>query len=124
MTKQEETAMAEGRIPDDTKVEIYNHPNPEIKSFLTTVEFLPPRVEIFKKPLDKNWESSLSQLPLIGAQVVKNIMAISGVSEIIIKPKEIRMKKETSSSWDTIEEKVTAILKSALRRKKMKVVKP
>ena len=45
--------MAGVRTIDDTKVEIYNHPNPEIKSFLTTVEFSALRVEIFKKQLDK-----------------------------------------------------------------------
>ena len=116
--------MAGVKNLDDTKVEIYNHPNPEIKSFLTTVEFLSPRVEVFKKPLDKNWESSLSQLPLIGAQIIKDIMAIPEVKEIIIKPKEIRMKKEISSTWDTLEKKVIAILQSALRRKKIKIVKP
>jgi Scaffold protein Nfu/NifU N terminal len=116
--------MAGERIIDDTKVEIYNHPNPEIKSFLTTVELSAPRVEIFKKPFDENREDSLSQLPLIGAQIVKNIMDIPGVREIIIKPKEIRMKKETSASWEGIEKKVIEILTSALRRKQIKMVKP
>lgn len=116
--------MAGIRIIDDTKVEIYNHPNPQIKSFLTTVELSAPRVEIFKKPLDKNWKDSLKQLPLIGAQIVRDIMGIPGVSEIIIKPKEIRLKKETSSSWEGIEKKVIEILTSALRRKQIKMVKP
>jgi hypothetical protein len=116
--------MAGVRIIDDTKVEIYNHPNPEIKSFLTTVELSAPRVEIFKKPFDENREDSLNQLPLIGAQVVKNIMDIPGVREIIIRPKEIRLKKEISSSWEGIEKKVIEILTSALRRKQIKVVKP
>jgi hypothetical protein len=117
-------AMTGVRIIDDTKVEIYNHPNPEIKSFLTTVELSAPRVEIFKKPFDENREDSLNQLPLIGAQIVKNIMDIPGVREIIIKPKEIRLKKETSSSWEGIEKKVIEILTSALRRKQIKMVKP
>jgi hypothetical protein len=116
--------MAGVRIIDDTKVEIYNHPNPEIKSFLTTVELSAPRVEIFKKPFDENRKGSLNQLPLIGAQVVKNIMDIPGVREIIIRPKEIRLKKEISSSWEGIEKKVIEILTSALRRKQIKVVKP
>ena len=76
------------------KVVIYHHPNPEIKSFLTTEEIAPPRVETFKKPLEKNWENALDPLGVIGAQIVKEIMAIPGVMEIRIKPKEIRMKKE------------------------------
>jgi len=115
-------AMAGVRIIDDTKVEIYNHPNPEIKSFLTTVELSAHRVEIFKKPLDKNREGSLDQLPLIATQIVKDIMATPGVREIIIKPKEILMKKETSSSWEGIEKRVIEIITSALRRKQIKVV--
>jgi len=114
--------MAGVRSIDDTKVEIYNHPNPEIKSFLTTVEFSAHRVEIFKKPLDKDWEGSLNQMPLIATQIVKDIMAIPGIREIQLKPKEIRMKKETSSSWEGIEKRVIEILTSALRRKKIKVV--
>ena len=115
-------AMAGVRIIDDAKVEIYNHPNPEIKSFLTTVEFSALRVEIFKKQLDKKWEGSLDQLPLIATQIVKDIMATPGVREIIIKPKEILMKKETSSSWEGIEKRVIEIITSALRRKQIKVV--
>lgn len=107
---------------DDSKIEIYNHPNPEIKSFLTTVELSAHRVKIFKKPLDKNREDSLNQLPLISAQIVKDIMDIPGVREIHIKPKEIRMKKETSSSWEGIEKRVIEILTSALRRKQIKLV--
>ena len=107
---------------DDTGVEIYNHPNPEIKSFLTTVTISAPRVEIFKKPLDADGEDSLNRLGLIAARIVKDIMAIPGVLEIHLKPKEIRMKKELSSSWEGIEKRVVEILKRALRRKRMRLV--
>ncbi|MBW1798832.1 MAG: hypothetical protein JRJ21_10635 [Deltaproteobacteria bacterium] len=103
--------MAGVRSTDDTKIEIYNHPNPEIKSFLTTVELSAPRVEIFKKTLDKNWEGSLNQLPLIATQIIKDIMAIPGMREIHI-----------TSSWDGIEKRVIEILTSAIRRKQMKLV--
>jgi hypothetical protein len=57
------------------------------------------------KPLDKDSEKILKQLGSIGAQIVKETMAIPGVMEIRIKPKEIRLKKEGSSSWEKIEEK-------------------
>lgn len=107
----------------EQKVVIYNHPNPEMKSFLTTVEISTPRVEHFKKPLDKDSENILKQLGIIGAQIVKEIMAIPGVMEIRIKPKEIRMKKERSSSWEEIEERVLEILNRAVRKKQIKVVR-
>lgn len=107
----------------DRQIEIYIHPNPEIRSFLTNTEISAYRVEKFKKPPEKNWDHTLKQLGVIGAQVAKEILAIHGVNEIHIKPKEIRIKKEISSSWETIEKKVVEILTRALRRKQIKVVK-
>jgi hypothetical protein len=85
----------------EPKIRIYVHPNPEIKSFTTMESISPPRVEYFKNPLNKETEESL----------------------IRIKPKEIRMKKEEDASWDDIEGKVCKILKRALQRKGIKIVK-
>ena len=106
----------------DNKVVIYHHPNREIKSFLTSEEIVPPRVEYFKRPLDKDSEENLKYLGVIGVQIVKEIMAIPGVMEIRIKPKEIRMKKEPFFSWEDIEGKVLEILNRAIRRKQIRVV--
>lgn len=105
------------------QVKIYIHPNPEIRSFLTSTEISAYRVEKFKKPPKKDWEHTLKQLGVIGAQVAKEILAIEDVNEIHIKPKEIRIKKELSSSWESIEKKVVEILTRALRKKQIKVVK-
>ena len=107
----------------EPKINIYVHPNPEIKSFITMEPISPPRVEYFKKPLNTESEESLKQLGIIGAQIVKEVMAIPGVKEIRIKPKEIRMKKELNASWDDIEDKVCKILKGALKIKGIKMVK-
>ena len=54
---------------------------------------------------------------------MKKVMAIPGVNEIRIKPHEIRMKKEEDASWEDIEDKVCKILKKALQRKGIKMVK-
>ena len=106
----------------DHKIVIYNHPNPEIKSFLVDEEISAFRVERFKKPLDKNSENSLQLLGVIGSQIVKEILAIQAVMKVEIKPKEIIIKKELSSSWREIEDRVLEILKRALRKKKIKIV--
>jgi len=106
----------------DNKVVIYHHPNREIKSFLTPEEIFPLRVEYFKSPLDKDSEETLKSLDAIGAQAVKEIMAIPGVMEIRVKPKEIRMKKEMFFYWEDIEGKVLEILNRAIRRKQIRVV--
>jgi hypothetical protein len=107
----------------DPKIGIYVHPNPEIKSFTTMEPISPPRVEHFKNPLNTQSEMTLKQLGIIGAQIVKEVMAIPGVKEIRIKPKEIRMKKEIKASWDDIEDKVCKILNRALQKKGIKIVK-
>ena len=107
----------------DRKIEIYHHPNPEIRSFLTNIEISAPCVENLKEPLGKDWDRALKHLGFVGAQVAKEIMAIREVKEIYVKPKEIRIKKKASSSWEKIEKKVVEILKRALRRKQIKVVK-
>ena len=108
---------------NDWKISIYHHPNPEIKSFLTDTEISTARVERFNKPLGKDWERNLKQLGIIGAQLVKEIMALTEVQEVHIRPKEIRIKKEISSSWQEIEKQVLYILDRALKRKKIKLIK-
>ncbi len=108
----------------NSEIVIYKHPNPEMESFLTTVEISALRVERYKKPLDKDSKDVLKkQLGFIGAQIVNEISLIPGVKEITIKPKEILLKKEISCSWEEIESPVIDILKRALRRKQFKVVK-
>jgi hypothetical protein len=115
--------MEKAKNTFEWKVEIYHHPNPEIRSFLTNTEISAHRVEIFERPLEKDWEHILKELGIIGGQVVKEVMAIQEIEEIHIKPKEVRIKKEISSSWDKIEKKVVEILTRALRRKQIKVIK-
>ena len=107
----------------DRQVEIFLHPNPEIRSFLTKTAISSYRVEKFRKPHEKNWESTLKQLGVIGAQVTREILAIHDVHEIHIKPKEIRVKQKGSSSWEAIETKILEILVRALRKKQIKLVK-
>jgi len=107
----------------ETGVVVYHHPNPEMKSFLTPVPISTPRVEQFKAPLAPESEPIMEELGTIGAQVVKDIMAIPGIRELRIKPKEILLKKEYGSQWETIEKPVLQILDRALRRKAMHIVR-
>lgn len=106
------------------EIVIYKHPNPEMKSFLTTLEISAPRVERFSQPLEKDQIGNLKkQLGVIGAQIVNEIMLIPGVGKMTIKPKEIIIKKEISCSWEEIESPVKEILKRAMRKKQFKMIK-
>ena len=107
----------------EQEIVIYDHPNREMKSFLTQVELSPPRLEHFKKPLDTESQAILAQLGLIGSQLVKEIMALPGVMSLRIKPKEIMVKKEVSASWEDIQDKILLILRRSLRKKGMKIVR-
>jgi hypothetical protein len=105
------------------KVRIYDHPNPQLKSFLTSLEICAYRVEHFKRPLDRGSEKALEQIGAIGAQVVRDLMALPGVHEVSIKPKEVRIKKGTAYSWGDIQERALEILLRALRRKELRIVR-
>ena len=104
------------------KIDIYHHPNPEIKSFLLEEDLIPPYVERFKSPLDENSRKTLNKLGFIGAQVVKDITDLAGIREIRIKPKELIVKKELSFSWADLEGRIRNILERALKRRQIKAV--
>ena len=106
------------------EIVIYQHPNPELKSFLTSESISALRVEHFKIPFDGEAKKNSMSLGRTGSQVVKEISALKGVQEIRIKPKEVIVKKRLISSWEEIEEQIVKILHRALRRARMKVVSP
>lgn len=107
---------------DKIKIVIYNHPNPEIKSFLSAVEIFPPRVESFKKSDNKEPADQLSWFDTVAARAVKELLEVPGVTEIRTKPKEVRMKKEEGSPWEPIVKEVVNILERALRKKNIRVL--
>jgi len=86
-------------------------------------DIFPARVAFFKNPFDEIGHEQLQRLDTITSQIVRDIMALPGVKEMRIKPKEIRMKKEELASWDDIEDHVCQILNRALRKKQIKRVK-
>ncbi len=107
----------------DPDITIYEHPNPQMKSFLLPEDISPPRLDNFENPLSQERAGTIKALGVIGAQIVRDIMAVPGVVALQMKPKEMRVKKEASCSWEEIQEKILVILQSALRRKQMKIVK-
>jgi hypothetical protein len=111
-------------VLEDARIRVYHHPNQEIRSFLTAVDLFSPRVERFKNPLDQAAEEILKGSGTLEWRIVTEIMIIPGVEEIHTKPKEIRIKKNRSYSWQDIEPRVIQVLKQALRRKQIKAVAP
>jgi hypothetical protein len=107
----------------DETINIYHHPNPEIKSFLTQEDLFPPLVGLFKNPFDETAEEDLKKIGVFGSQIIRDIMVLSGVKEIRVKPKEIRLTKEQNASWDDLEARVRQILVRALRKKQIKRIK-
>lgn len=105
------------------EIRVYNHPNTHIKSFLTNTVIWPYTVGHFKNPWREIPQDEIKNLGLVSTQLVREIMEIQGVAEIFIKPKEIRVKKEASSSWIEIESRVKSIVKRIIRKKQIKAVK-
>jgi hypothetical protein len=107
---------------DDSKVLVYRHPNPEMRSFLVGEEISSFRVEHFKQPLSEDSGDALKSLGRIGEKLVKEIMLLPQIKELSIKPHELLIKKEASASWEILEEKVLVMIHRALKRKKMRIV--
>jgi len=103
-------------------ITIYHHPNSEIRSYLTSDEISRYRVERFRSDDEEAFETKLKALGAIGAHVIQEVMAISGVHDVSIKPRELRVKKETAAAWDPIQEKIINALNTAFRRKTIHLV--
>jgi hypothetical protein len=104
-------------------IDIYYHPNEEIRSFLIPIEIFSRRVEHFQKPLPADWEKTLEPSGTLEKQIFRELLSISGIRRITAKPKELRITKERAAAWATLEPKILNVLKRAVARKRMKVVK-
>lgn len=108
--------------PTRPEIRIYCHPNPEIRSYLTPLPIAAFRVErCHGTPKDLPADLS-DRLGVLGAQVVREILALPQVAELIIKPKEIRLKKHVDASWESLETEVLAILQRAIRKRQWRLV--
>ncbi len=108
---------------ENNKIDIYIHPNPEIRSFLTSQDVSPPRVEVFCPPLSDKDAPRLHTLGTIGAQIIKDILSLPGIREVRIKPKEVRIIKTLSVDWEDIQERIVTSLTRALRKGQVKLVR-
>ena len=109
--------------PQSPEVQVYKHPNLEIRSFLTQKDISSYRVEYFKRTSLDQAEDTLKTLGTIGERAVREIMALPGVEGIHIKPRELRIRKQIFSSWDVLEPKIIEILKRAIRKKQIVRIK-
>ena len=108
---------------EDEDVQVYLHPNAEIRSYLTPHDITKPRVEVFAPPLDVDPSGLAAKLGTIGARAVHELMGVPGVARIRIKPKEVRIQKTARASWETMEEEVLRILRRAVRKSRIHVAK-
>ncbi|WP_028321191.1 hypothetical protein [Desulfatiglans anilini] len=111
------------KIDDGPEIEVYRHPNAEIRSYLTQEPISNPVVESFRAPYTPEKTKSLPSLGALGRQIVQEIMTLQGITEIRVKPKEIRIIKAPEASWDRIEGPILRLLASALKRKRLRRVK-
>ncbi|RLB16586.1 MAG: hypothetical protein DRG82_08680 [Deltaproteobacteria bacterium] len=107
----------------DDPIAVYEHPNPHIKSFFIPGPIWPPRVEIFRPPLDQTSQDRVKRLGNIGTSVVRDLLAIPGVIELRTRPSEILLKKSRTASWEDIVPRALKILRRALRKQQIHLVK-
>ncbi len=64
-----------------------------------------------------------AKLGTIGAQATRELLSLSGVAKIRIKPNEVIIQKVPHVSWDDIEEEILRIMDRAVRKSRMHVMK-
>jgi len=102
---------------------IYKHPNPHIKSFFIPGPIWPPRVEIFRAPLQQSSREKMKNMGNIGAGVVQELLDIPGIIELRTRPREVLLKKDRVTSWEDIVPQALEILRRALRKQQIHLVK-
>jgi hypothetical protein len=110
-------------LTSDNDIAVYEHPNPHIKSFFIPGPIWPPRVEIFCAPLPQSSREKMKGMGKIGERVIKELLDIPGVIELRTRPREMLLKKDQASSWENIVPQVLKILRRAMRKQKIHLVK-
>lgn len=103
-------------------IRVYRHPNTQIRSYLLDEEIAPHRVERFVTHPQPEARSRIQSLGPIASRLVTEILAIPGIREIFVKPREIIARKEEAFPWDEVEPRLLRALESAARRKGFRVL--
>jgi hypothetical protein len=101
---------------------VYEHPNPQLRSFFISVSIWPPRVEVFHKSSLDGSREDVEGLGSIGVQMAKELLEIPGLKELRMRPGEILVKKHPAAAWQDIEPEVLRILQRALRKQQIHLV--
>lgn len=104
-------------------VRVYYHPNAEIRSYLTSNPIMKPQVEVLETPFRELPDQLAEKLGTIGAQTARELLTVSGVAKIRIKPNEVIVQKLPHVSWDDMDEKILRIMERAVRKSRMHVMK-
>ena len=108
--------------PDDDIV-VYEHPNPHIKSFFIPDPIWPARVEVFRALLPQSSREEMKGMGNICEHVVRELLDIPGVIELRTRPREMLLKKDQATSWENIVPQVLKILRRAIRKQQIHLVK-
>lgn len=76
--------------------------NPDFLHFYVNVEISKTRIKSFYRPLRSTSDAYLVEVGEKGAELVKRVMAIPGVSKIFIEPYELCIHKTPLFNWEDI----------------------
>ena len=96
-------------------------PNPNVMVFHCTTRISRVHISSFTKPLEKYNQTELNKVGQIGADVVKKILAIQGVTELFINPYEISVSKAKLFDWVKIKPRIIKALRPAFGKNADKV---
>lgn len=98
----------------NTNVRVETHPNSEVRTYHPNFEISKAHIENFWRPVRPESKEYLKKLGRKGAVLVRRLLALSGVSEVTIKPYEVIVHKGLNFSWDDIEPKVLETIEMSM----------
>ena len=91
-------------------IRIERPPNDRVRSFHINRVVSHSVIEHFMRPVRGNSEKYLIKVGDPGADVVRSLMRLSGVTDIFIKPYEVSVHISEVHDWDSLEPSVLRVL--------------
>ena len=91
-------------------IRVESHPNSRVRDFHINRVVSQSVIEHFMRPLRDSSESYLTKVGDPGAEVVRSLMRLPGVTEIFIKPYVVGVHISDVHDWDSLEPSVLRVL--------------
>lgn len=92
------------------KIRVERVPNPQVLVFHVNRVISRAAIQDFWRPLRENSEQYLAKVGKKGAEIVRRVLRLPGVSEVFISPYELSVTIAGVYSWESLEPSILKVL--------------